>query len=163
MAADIFLKMSPIKGESRDSKHKDEIEVLGWSWGATNKGSAHRGGGAGSSKVEVHDLTLQKYADTSSTDLYLACCSGKHFDEALLTVRKAGGDNPVEYMKITMNEVFVSKIESGPHLRDSDHLTENVSLNFAKVKIEYTPQDEKGAAGATMTMGWNIAENVKAG
>ena len=33
MASDIFAKIGDIKGESLDAKHKDEIEVLSWSWG----------------------------------------------------------------------------------------------------------------------------------
>ena len=39
MAADIFAKIGDIKGESLDSKHKDEIEVLSFSWGLTNGAS----------------------------------------------------------------------------------------------------------------------------
>lgn len=34
MAVDMFLKMPPLKGESRDKKHGEEIDVLAWSWGA---------------------------------------------------------------------------------------------------------------------------------
>ena len=47
MAVDMFLKMDGIKGESVDDKHKDEIDVLSWSWGMSQSGSAHMGGGAG--------------------------------------------------------------------------------------------------------------------
>ena len=32
MAEDIFAKIGDIKGESTDDKHKDEIEVLSYSW-----------------------------------------------------------------------------------------------------------------------------------
>ena len=45
MASDIFAKIGDIKGESTDSKHKDEIEVLSFSWGVTN--SAEDQGRAG--------------------------------------------------------------------------------------------------------------------
>jgi hypothetical protein len=36
-ASDIFAKLGDIKGESMDDKHKDEIEVLSYSWGVTNQ------------------------------------------------------------------------------------------------------------------------------
>ena len=36
MPSDIFAKIGDIKGESLDAKHKDEIEVLSFSWGVTN-------------------------------------------------------------------------------------------------------------------------------
>ena len=44
MAVDMFLKVSNnIKGESKDHKHKDEIDVLAWSWGVSNSGTFHHG------------------------------------------------------------------------------------------------------------------------
>src|SRR4026207_2227247 len=107
MAVDMFMKIDGIKGESGDDKHKDEIDVLSWSWGMSNSGSAHVGGGAGAGKVNVQDLSFTKYVDSSSPKLLLACCKGTHYTEANLIVRKAG-DNPVEYIKIKMEEVMVT-------------------------------------------------------
>jgi type VI secretion system secreted protein Hcp len=161
MAVDIFLKIEgpPIKGEALDSKHKDEIDVLAWSWGLSNSGNAQVGGGAGAGKVHVQDLSVTKYIDKSSTDLFLSTCNGQHHDTATLTVRKAG-TNPVEYVKITMTEVMITSLSTGGS-GGQDRLTENISLNFAKVKVEYTPQKADGSAEATQTVGWDIAANVK--
>ncbi len=47
MATDIFAKIGDIKGESVDDKHKNEIEVLSFSWGVANSGSTGSGGGSG--------------------------------------------------------------------------------------------------------------------
>ena len=88
MAVDMFLKLDGIKGESVDSKHKDEIAVLAWSWGMSNSGSAHLGSGGGSGKVNVQDLSLTKYIDVSTPDLMLSSCNGKHIAKAQLTVRR---------------------------------------------------------------------------
>jgi len=112
MAVDMFMKIKDIKGESADDKHKGEIDVLAWSWGMSQSGTAHLGGGAGSGKVSVQDLSFTKYVDTASTALMLACCNGKHFAEALLTVRKAG-ENPVEYIQIKMEEVLIAAVSTG--------------------------------------------------
>jgi type VI secretion system secreted protein Hcp len=109
----------------------------------TNNGSAHVGGGAGSGKVSVQDLTLSKFVDSSSPKLMLGCCNGKHFPDALLTVRKAGG-KPVEYIKVKLETVMITGLGTGGSYTD-DRLTENLTLNFAKVSVDYTPQDEKGA------------------
>src|ERR1041384_8656459 len=95
MAMDMFIKIGELKGESRDKVHKDEIDVLAWSWGVSNSGSAHVGGGAGAGKCNVQDVSFTKYIDKSSPDLMLACCNGKHFDKATLIVRKAG-ETPLE-------------------------------------------------------------------
>jgi type VI secretion system secreted protein Hcp len=157
MAVDMFMKIGDLKGEARDSKHKETIDVLAWSWGMSNSGSAHVGGGAGAGKVNVQDLSFTKYIDKSSPDLMLACCNGKHYPEALLTVRKAG-EKPLEYLKVTMTEVMITSVSTGGS-GGEDRLTENVTLNFAKVKVDYKEQKPDGTGGATPTMTWNIAEN----
>ena len=159
MAVDMFLKLDGVNGESKDKVHTKEIDVLAWSWGMSNSGSAHVGGGAGSGKVSVQDLCVSKYVDSSSPNLMLACCSGTHYKDALLTVRKAGG-TPVEYIKVKMETVLVSGVSSGGSSAE-DRLTENLILNFAKVSMDYTPQDAKGAAGTAIPFAWDIAANSK--
>jgi type VI secretion system secreted protein Hcp len=159
MAVDMFIKIGSLDGESKDSKHKNEIDVLAWSWGMSNSGSAHVGGGAGAGKVSVQDLSLTKWIDKSSPDLMLACCNGKHFDTAMLTVRKAG-EQPLEYLKIQLIEVMITSVSTGGS-GGEDRLTENVTLNFAKVKLSYEEQTTEGGGGAKPKMGWDIAANVK--
>jgi type VI secretion system secreted protein Hcp len=159
MAVDMFLKLGDIKGESVDDKHKDEIDVLSWSWGATQSGTTHLGSGGGAGKVAVQDLHITKYTDSASPNLWLHCCTGKHYDEATFIVRKAG-DKPLEYLKIKMSEVMITSITTGGSGGD-DRLTENVTLNFAKFKQEYTPQKADGSGGAAIEGTFNIAHNVK--
>ena len=50
MAASIFARIGTIKGESRDAKHKDEIEVLSWSWGLFQSDTIAHGGGGGAGR-----------------------------------------------------------------------------------------------------------------
>lgn len=160
MAVDMFLKLDDVKGESRDSKHKDEIEVLAWSWGMTQNGTMHIGTGGGAGKVNIQDISITKYIDKSTPNLALYCCNGKHFKEGVLVVRKAG-EKPVEYLKITMKEILVSSVSTGGS-GGEDRLTENISLNFASFKTEYVPQKPDGSADATITASWHIAENRSA-
>lgn len=158
MAVDMFLKIDDIVGEAKDDKHKDAIEVLAWNWGVTQSGTAHIGGGAGAGKVNVHDITIQKLVDKASPNLLRFCCNGKHLKTAVLTTRKAGGDSPVEYVKITMSDLIITAVNisgSGGVL-----LSESVTLNFGKVKFEYSPQHPtSGAALASLPMGWDITAN----
>jgi type VI secretion system secreted protein Hcp len=119
MAVDMFLKLDGVNGESKDKVHGKEIDVLSWSWGMTNSGSAHYGGGAGSGKAPVQDLTVTKFVDKSSPNLMLSCCNGKHYGSALLTVRKAGG-KAIEYIKIKMAEVMITGLRPvAPKIRIS--------------------------------------------
>ena len=159
MAVDMFIKIGDVKGESRDKAHADEIDVLAWSWGMAQSGSMHMGGGGGAGKVNINDLSFTKYVDKASPNLMMACSNGKHYPEAKLTIRKAGGEDPVEYLIITLKEVLVSSISTGGS-GGEDRLTENVTLNFAKFTYKYQPQDEKGAKkGGTKDAVWDIAGN----
>ena len=159
MAMDMFIKIGELKGESRDTTHKTEIDVLVWSWGLSNSGSAQVGSGAGAGKVNVQDLSFTKYLDKSSPDLMLAACNGKHFDKATLVVRKAG-EKPLEYLVIVMEEVLITSVSTGGS-GGEDRRTYNVTLNFAKVKVAYKEQTPTGGVGDKPEMGWDIAANVK--
>ena len=159
MAVDMFIKLDDVKGESRDSKHKDEIDVLAWSFGASNAGTTHTGGGGGAGKVNVQDLSFTKWVDKASPNLIMSSCNGKHYKQAMLTVRKAG-ENPLEYLKVSMKEVLVSSVSTGGS-GGEDRLTENITLNFSWFKVEYTPQKADGTGEAAVEMAWNIAENTR--
>jgi type VI secretion system secreted protein Hcp len=161
MAVDMFLNIEDkkVKGESRDKTHKDEIDVLAWSWGMSQSGTLHGGGGGGAGKANVQDLSLTKYVDKASPDLMKACLCGTHFKGAKLVVRKAGG-TPLEYIVIDMTEVLVTSVSTGGS-GGEDRLTENVTLNFAMVKLQYQPQKADGTKdGGVLEVGFNIAENV---
>lgn len=160
MAVDMFIKFDGIKGESADSKHKDQIDVLAWSWGMSQSGSAHVGGGGGAGKVNVQDISLTKRMDSSSPILAARCAQGEHIKEALLTVRKAGTDQQ-EYIKLTLSDCLVSSISTGGS-GGQDTLTENISINFAKYKFEYWPQKADGSLGGVVASGYDIKQNTKA-
>ena len=158
MAMDMFIKIGSLKGESVDKTHAGEIDVLAWSWGMSNSGSAHVGGGAGAGKVNVQDLSFTKYIDSASNGLMTALAKGSHIDKCSLLVRKAG-EGQQRYIQIDMEEVLVSSVSTGGS-GGEDRLTENVTLNFSKVTFNYATQDSKGGVGADATFGWDIAQNV---
>ena len=158
MAVDMFIKIDDIKGETVDDSHPDEIEVLSWSWGMSQSGSTHSGPGGGAGKVNVQDLSFTHYVDKASPNMMKMCCNGKHFEEAILVVRKAG-EMPLEYMKVTMKHGLVSSVSTGGS-GGEDRLTENVTLNFAEFESIYVPQMADGSGDAEVTVGWNIATNV---
>jgi type VI secretion system secreted protein Hcp len=161
MAIDMFMKLGDIKGESTDKAHKDEIEVLSWSWGLSQSGTMHMGTGGGAGKVSVQDLSFTKYSDKASPPIMAACTKGTHIAKAVLTVRKAGGDNPLEYYKITLEGVLVSSFSTGGS-GGEERFTEHVSLNFEKFHVEYQPQNAKGAKeGGVVEVKWNIPGNAE--
>ncbi len=161
MAVDIFLKLTGVTGEAQDHKHADEIDILAWSWGMSQSGTMHTLGGGGSGKVSIQDLSVTKYVDKSSPVLMNYCSTGEQFKEGLLTVRKAGGKEPLEYLKIKMTEVIVTSYTTGGS-GNQDMLTETVALNFSEVDVEYQPQKQDGSKlGGPVKYGWDIAKNSK--
>jgi type VI secretion system secreted protein Hcp len=83
MATDIFAKIGDIKGESLDAKHKDEIEVLSFSWGVANSGSA----GSGAGRATFQDLSIVHGIDKATPELLKACATGLHIKDATITHR----------------------------------------------------------------------------
>jgi type VI secretion system secreted protein Hcp len=158
MAVDMFLKLDGIKGESKDHKHKDEIHIESFSWGMNQTGAHGAGGGGGAGKVSMHDISITKFVDKSSCALMLACCSGKHIKEALITVRKAG-DKPLEYLKIKLTDILISGVQHAGH--GNDLLTENITFNFAKFQTEYQEQKPDGTGVAAGEAGWDVKANQK--
>lgn len=165
MAVDMFLyfdKGSGIKGETKDKiyKAKDGIDVLAWSWGISNSGSSHIGTGSGSGKANFQDISFTKYVDLASTKLMNSCSTGAHIKDAKLVIRKAGGKQ-LEYMLLEMSDCLISSYSTGGS-GGEDRLTENVSLNFAKIAVDYKTQKEDGTEGSDKgNFAYDIAANAK--
>lgn len=155
---DFFLKIEGIDGESQDHKHKGEIDIHSWSWSENQGGSHGAGGGGGAGKVQIHDLSIVKRIDKSSPKLMLACANGEHIKKAVLTARKAGKEQQ-EFYKITLTDLLVSSFQTGGH-GDGDVLpTDQVSLNFSKIEVEYKEQKPDGTLGGAVKAGWDVKAN----
>ncbi|NNE35931.1 MAG: type VI secretion system tube protein Hcp [Rhodothermales bacterium] len=159
---DIFLKLEGIQGESVDEEHRDEIDVLGWGWQLSNPGTTHTGGGGGAAVSEIGDISIIKISDLASPALYLAVMRGQRIPEAVLTLRRTnqqdGGRYP--YLVITMTEVLVTSARPGGSAGDTTPV-EQITLNFARISIEYHPQNPDGSAGAKVEVIWDILANTQ--
>ena len=157
-AIDYFLKLDGISGESKDSKHKGEIEVLSFSVGENHSGSG-AGGGGGAGKVQMSDFSFTARISKASPQLFLHCAQGKHIKQAFLTARKAGGSQQ-EYLKIKLNDVLVSSYAlGGSEAEVEPH--DVFSLKFVKISYDYAPQKADGSLDAPIHAGWDLLKNVK--
>lgn len=162
MTVDMFLalegvKSGPIKGESVDKVHKDEIDVLAFSWGASQTGTMHVGGGGGGGKANFQDLSVTTYYEKSTNVLLKLCGTGEHIKKGLLTVRKAGGEAE-EYIKFEIKDALVSSISVGGS-GGEERLTVNYSLNFRDFEVQYFPQKEDGTLDTAVRFGMSIPRN----
>ena len=157
MASDIFAKIGDIKGESLDSKHKDEVEVLSWSWGVAQSGTMAHGGGGGEGKASFNDFNFTHHVDKASPVLLKACATGEHIKEATITVRKAGKGQQ-EFLIIKMNDILITSVNpSGSG--DSAATAESVAMQCAKVDLEYKPQKSDGSLDAGVSFKYDIKAN----
>jgi len=159
--ADYYLKLDGIEGESSDDKHKGTIEVVSFSLGGQHGASGAAGGGSGTGKVQVHDMVITKKTDKSSPKLFLAFVSHQHIKKAELFCRKAGGKQD-DYLTIVLDDVVVTRYNKsgasgGAHVIP----TEQISLNFVKIEMEYKEQKPDGSMGGAVKAGWHLGQHKK--
>ena len=159
MASDIFAKLGDIKGESLDDKHKDQIELLSWSWGIANSASASTGSGGGAGRASFHDLSFTHKIDKASPSLLRGCATGQHLKEATITRRKAGKGQQ-EFLVIKMNDVIITSVAEAD--QGGANQVETVTLSFAKVDVEYRPQKADGSLDAGIHFKYDIKANKEA-
>jgi type VI secretion system secreted protein Hcp len=157
---DYFLKLNGIEGESKDAKHKNEIEIDSWSWGETQAGTHHAGGGGGAGKVSAQDFHFVMKVNKASPKLALACANGEHIKDATLTARKAGKDQQ-EFLKIKLTDLLVSSYQTGGAQHSDVIPVDQISLNFAKLEIEYKEQNADGSLGGATKAGYDYKANQK--
>ncbi len=142
--AEWFIKLGDaIKGESQAEGQNGAIDLLSWSWGMNNPGSSATGGGGGTGLVNVMDLNFTKKSDSATPAILKHCTNGTPIPTVNLYGRKAGGKQQFTYYDITMNDVLISSVSVGG-MDGADNETDSVSLNFAKVKVQYFAQKKDG-------------------
>jgi type VI secretion system secreted protein Hcp len=156
MGSDIFANIEGIKGESLDAKHKDEIEVLSFSWGVTNTGATATGGGAGAGKATFQDLSMVHKIDKASPLLMRACATGMHLKDATITYRKAGKDQQ-DYLIVKLDDIIITGVTDGAESGQAG--SETVSLAFAKIELEYKPQKADGSLGTGIHFKYDLKAN----
>jgi type VI secretion system secreted protein Hcp len=161
MAVDIHIKIDTIPGQSEIKGFDGQIQVESFSWHMSQVTSFGTSSGGGAGKVNIDSLGFVHNVDKASPKLMIACCTGAHIKEAVLTCRKAGGESAVDFFKITLTDLIVSNVSpSGSNSGDTP--VEAVSLSFAEFKVEYQEQDNKGAKkGGPVISGFNVQRNAK--
>lgn len=154
---DYFLKLDGIEGESQDYKHKGEIDVESFSWGVSQSGTMGHGGGGGAGKATFQDFHFTMRGSKATPKLMLNCATGTHIKKAVLTARKAGKEQQ-EFQKITFTDVLVSSYNAGG-MGGAAETSDQVSLNFAKIEIEYKEQKADGTLGGAVKAGYDVKAN----
>jgi len=156
MAVDYFLKLSDgIEGESSDSNHKNEIQIMSWSWGASQVSSVAGTGGSGAGKADLSDFSIMTYFDKATPKFFKSIGLGTHIKSGTMNAIKSGADGK-PYLKVDFKELFVSSLQiSG----SSEIPTVSLSFTYNEIKIDYSVQDENGNLKSTGPVTYNTKEN----
>ncbi|MCD2441445.1 type VI secretion system tube protein Hcp [Agromyces sp. SYSU K20354] len=154
---DMFIKIGAIKGESKDARHRDEIDVLSWAWGESQSAASGGGGGGGAGKVTMQDFSFTHLLDAATPHLMKASASGTHIPEAVFSARKAGSDQQ-DFLVIKLQDVMVTAVSTGGS-EDGSGFGETVALSFTKIRIEYRRQNADGSAMAASVFEWDVRAN----
>jgi type VI secretion system secreted protein Hcp len=150
MPFDAFIKLKTIPGESSDDKHKEWIEVLSYSWGASQAmgGSASATGAHSGQRVDIQDFSFVHQLDKASPKLFLACAAGEHIAEATMELCKAGGDKQ-KYMTYKLTDVLVSSVRPGGSAQAGDALPLEEACASARCSSSTSPSTRPASHRAT--------------
>jgi type VI secretion system secreted protein Hcp len=77
----------------------------------------------------------------------------------MLTVR-GSGERQQEFLKVTMSDILISSWKQEGTAGDEVPM-DQVSMNFSKIRVDYTEQSLAGGAGETTSAGWDVKTNTK--
>jgi type VI secretion system secreted protein Hcp len=156
MAVDYFLKLDGIPGESRNTKHRGEIDLQSFSWGEVHP-RAHAGSGAAAGRVAVQDLVFVAKFSKASSKLLLACAAGTRIPTAVLTAQRTGRAAQ-DFLVYTLTDVFVSSYQTGG-VEGGEGPVDQVSLSFGRITVEYRAQKPNGSLDPAISAGWDVKRN----
>lgn len=159
---DFFLKVESekggaIKGESQDQDHKDEIDVVNWSWGLSVPTAA---AGQRKARATIHQVNVRKRIDSASTALMAASAHNDKLKSVVLTARRAGGGQ-VDYLRVTLRNAFLTSVDvAGSGGAQGTGTLEDLKLSFESIRVEYFPQGADGAkrGATTFEASWAAGE-----
>ena len=159
MPADAFLKIDGIQGESTDTKHENQIEVLSYSHGVSQESSASEStaGSKSSGRCDHQDFTIVKELDKASPELNLQCCNGTHIKKMTLELCSATGDKS-PYMRYEFEGLIISSVSIGGG--GGGIPTESVTFNYNKINWIYVDTDhETGKKKGEVKKWWDLKKN----
>jgi type VI secretion system secreted protein Hcp len=155
--SDIFLSVQTkrggkVKGEATTPGHEEHINVLSWQWGVSAASSLDAT--AATARRSWRALSVTKGIDSATTSLMAALATNDEVKEAVLTMRRAGG-NAQDYFTITLKEARLIQIEHS--VAASGDTQEELRIAFRKVEVEYRQQEQSGGRGAASVFSDDIA------
>jgi len=163
MTINLFLVIDGIEGEAQatDPPYRNSIEVQSWSWGANGSTSAVMGPGA--VRPTIQSLTCTKWVDRATPKIYECLLTGRHIPRCILSCVKPIGPAATakhdQLLVLTMNDCVISNAVTNSRAGE-ERITENVTLHFSRIQLDYYYRDPQGHAGSTISFKWDVAHSA---
>jgi type VI secretion system secreted protein Hcp len=159
----VILDIPTIVGQSTVDGFKDKLEVLSFSYGVgipitSGVSNSERTSG----RPHFQDFTLTRYSDSATPQLMQATAGGSVLKgETKITIARNDEKGAVlPLMIFTLTDVVVANVSlSGG---SGDLPVETISLNYTKIKLEYSVQKTDGGKEGVTPFQFNIATNKSA-
>jgi len=151
MAVDYFLDIDGIQGETENEAFTNKIQLMSWSWGASNISTVSGTSGSGAGKVDVSDFNCMTNFDKSTPALFKAITKGTHIAKGTMSALKSGGDT-TPYLKVNFTEIFVTGLQMSA---SSETPTVSLSFTYASIGIDYSVQGKDGTLKSTGEVAFN--------
>ena len=157
-ATELVLKVEGIPGDSSIEGHVNEIDVSSVSFGASQTGIREAGGKASARRSSLTTFAITKTVDKASPKLFLFCATGQPIPTAVLTFRDVQDGAALEYLTITLSDVFISSYQVGASA-GSDLATESISISYSKIEYKYVAQLPNGQLAPPVIVTFDVINN----
>ncbi|PLY02115.1 MAG: hypothetical protein C0622_06000 [Desulfuromonas sp.] len=161
--AAIYMKVEGVPGESKDSNHRDWIDVMSVSHQlAGDSSTSFATGGRTAARATFGDFIVIKSLDKATPKLNLFGAKGEHISRVVIERTLSGGDmRNLVYLQYILDDVVVSGVETDFTADPHDGGREKVALSFGKITCIYTEMDERGMAKGNVAYSWSVARGME--
>ena len=153
MAVNAYLVIDGRPGPS--TSLKDAIDILSFSFGATQTsviGHGSSGGEARAGRANLQDVTIMKVVDKTTPLLFDDCVTGNYLKKVDIIYDKPMGDSQEPYYKIHLEDALITSIQNSG---SSENPVESISFAYSKIKISYNPE-EGGSLKGFIDKGFDV-------
>ncbi len=149
-AADLFLQLDGIPGESVSIGRRGWIDCQEFNFGASRTHSTV--------KASFQDVTLFKLLDKASPRLVLACAQGQALESAVLEIVRRNETGPIRVLQVKCSGVQVKSVDLSA-MADGDRPQERVTLSYGAIQWTYTEIDSSGQSLKDILASWDLLSN----
>lgn len=154
----IIMDVKDVPGECQITGFEKKIELLSYNHGVSMQMTSDVSNKERTSgKPQLGEFTVSKYVDVTTPTMNQNCCSAKPLGQVVITVGRNEAGSVMPLLVYTLDEVLVSSVSVGGG--SGDKPTETLTLNYTKIKWDYTSQKSDSTKEGTASGVWDLKLN----